>query len=378
MNIDYTEIITAIRKKIDVLMEKIDVSGTEEPNGISIGGKYTAKFTCFFKPGWTYSFYLGMVALMYIHTGESKYIEYLEKAKKTYTYFLWGNKEEIGHDSGFLYSLYAVAMYKLTSDEDYMQLALKAADEIGKRYRFEPRHMQAFYDMRIRGITDDVSQMIVDDMMNMCLLIWAYRQTGHSFYRSVFTNHIETAINYLIRDDYSVRHAYHFDARSGRPITETNVCGYAVGSHWARGTAWMIYGLTKVLQYSGDRERYLSPLEGVASKYLEYTKDYAVPQWDFRLPVGEEFLYDSSAAAITGSAFMEFAKIGVKESISSQAVKTADNAIALLIGKDYFGGDDAEYILKYLNDEGALWGDYFFTELIMKKLYGDKLVDFWI
>ena len=156
MEIDCLNIIETIRKKIDALMEKVDVSGTDEPHGISIGGKYTAKFSCFFQPGWTYSFYLGMVALMYIHTGDSKYIAYLEKAKKTYTDFLWGNKEEIGHDSGFLYSLYAVAMYKLTKDEDYMHLALKAADEIGKRYRFEPRHMQAFYDMRIRGITDDV------------------------------------------------------------------------------------------------------------------------------------------------------------------------------------------------------------------------------
>ena len=343
-----------------------------------MNGKYTAKFSCFFKPGWTYSFYLGMVALMYIHTNDSKYIEYLKKAKKTYTYFLWGNKEEIGHDSGFLYSLYAVAMYKLTGDEDYMHLALKAADEIGKRYRFEPRHVQAFYDMRIRGTTDDESQMIVDDMMNMCLLIWAYKQTGHSFYRSVYMNHIETAINYLIRDDYSVRHAYHFDAHTGRPITEANICGYAVGSHWARGTAWMIYGLTKVLQYSGEKERYLSALEGVAARYLEYTKDYAVPVWDFRLPEGEEIIFDSSAAAITGSAFMEFGSIGVKDSITAKAVETADNAIGLLLEDEYFGGDDVEYILKYQNGEGALWGDYFFTELIMKKLYGDKLIDFWI
>ena len=165
---------------------------------------------------------------------------------------------------------------------------------------------------------------------------------------------------------------------TGKPVCEMNYCGNEIGSYWSRGTAWMIYGLTKVLQYSGDRERYLSPLEGVSAKYLAYTSDYAVPLWDFRLPEGEKILYDSSAAAIAGSAFMEFDALGVKPEIAAQAIQTTDRAIALLRGETYFGSDDVEYILKYQNEEGALWGDYFFTELIMKKLYGNRLVDFWI
>ena len=53
-------------------------------------------------------------------------------------------------------------------------------------------------------------------------------------------------------------------------------------------------------------------------------------------------------------------------------------AIEALSEKEYFGTDDVEYILKYQNEEGALWGDYFFAELLMKKVYGEKLVDFWI
>lgn len=374
----YLELLNIIKNKVDILMERVDPSSDNEPRGISTGGKYTSEFSCFYKPGWTYSFYLGMVALMYVHTNDTKYIEYLEKAERTYTFFLWGNEEEIGHDSGFLYSLYAVAMYKLTGKVVYKHLALKAADEIGKRYRFEARHMQAFYDLRIRGETDRTTHMIVDDMMNMNLLMWAYKTTGHSFYREVYKNHIETAIKYLIRDDYSVRHAYHFDAVSGRALTEANICGYSVGSHWARGTAWMIYGLAKALEFSGDKARYLSALEGVSREYLKNIEDNPVPIWDFRLPADEEQIRDSSAAAITASAFLSFDKVGVNTKITQKAVKTADMAIEELSKNEYFGSEDVEYILKYQNEEGALWGDYFFAELLMKKVYGDKLVDFWI
>lgn len=375
--INYTEILSTVRKKLDAMMEAVNPEEPLEPDGISKNGRYTANLSSFYRPGWTYSFYLGMIALMYLHTKEERYIDYLRGAKKTYTFFLWGNREELGHDCGFLYSLYAVAMYKLTGEEEYKALALKAADELGKRYQFEARHMQAFYDMRIRGITDETSQLIADDMMNMCLLIWAYRETGHSFYRSVFTNHIETAVHYLIRGDYSVRHAYHFDVRTGRPLGEANICGYAVGSHWARGTAWMIYGLTKALQYSGSSERYLSPLEGVSEKYLRLTEQTAVPVWDFRLPKEEYRAQDSSAAAICASAFAEFGKIGVNERLAKKAAASADRAIGELCSK-HLALPDAECILKYRGSEGCLWGDYFFTELLMKKAYGDRLIDFWI
>ena len=92
----------------------------------------------------------------------------------------------------------------------------------------------------------------------------------------------------------------------------------------------------------------------------------------------ERTITDARNTAITASAFLSFEKIGVNTKITQNAVKTADMAIEALSEKEYFGTDDVEYILKYRNEEGALWGDYFFAELLMKKVYGEKLVDFWI
>lgn len=372
------EVLTEIRRKIDILTELVDSSGEFEPRGISAGGKYTAEYSCFYQPGWTYSFLMGMVGYLYWYTHEEKYLRFLEKAKTAYTRFLWGNTAEIGHDSGFLYSLYAVMMYRLTGENVYRELALKAADEVGKRYQFEARHVQSFYDMRLRGITDSVSMLIADDMMNQCLLMWAYGETGHSFYRSVFTNHIQTTVNYLIRDDFSVRHAYHFETKTGKPIGETNICGYAVGSHWSRGTAWIIYGLTKALRFTGEKEKYLALLEGITQKFLQELGNDAVPKWDFRIPGNEPVWYDSSAAAICASAFSEFGLIGVSEKLSERCAKKAEQIFSALAEAPFFGTPEKEYLLCYQNGEGCLWGDYFFCELTMKLLHGKETIDFWI
>lgn len=368
-----------IKKKIDDMMLKIDPEKPFEPRGISKNGKYTDKLVCFYQPGWTYSFYLAVIAYMYLHFKDEKYLDYLKKCKTVYTNYLFDNEAEIGHDTGFLYSLYAVPMYKITGEKIYRILALKAADEIAKRIRIKPGHIQAFYDLRLRGITDEISLMIVDDMMNMCLLMWAYKETGHSFYRDVYKMHIETAVRNLIRDDFSVRHAFHFDVSSGNPVSEMNYCGYSVGSHWARGTSWMIYGLTKVMQLSGENERYRYMLEGVTEKYIDCLDGKNIPVWDFKLPCYAKDRYeDTSAACITASAFMEFDEIGVNKNLTEVTGILTDRLLEELCTEKYLAGDDKEYVLDYGNNEGCLWGDYFFTELLMKKIHKKDTMDFWL
>ncbi len=379
---DYEKILLKIKNKADMLMERVDPTDPMYEACYTIDGKYSDRRVLIYNPeNWTHSFLNGIIAYLYFHFKEEKYLDYLLKQKEIYTTLLFDNEKEISHDVGFMYSLYAVAMYKLTGDSDFKKLALKAADEIGKRYQFKANVVQAFYDMRVRGITDDIALIIVDDMMNMQLLMWAYEETGHSFYRSVYTNHIENSIKTLIRDDYSVRHAYHFDARSGSPLTEMNYCGYSIGTHWARGTAWMIYGLTAVLMHTGANERYFLPLKGVAEKYVSLLGEDFVPVWDFRLPEGAPHMTDTSAAVISASAFVEFGKLNIKDEEKNKHRNVAENTLNSIC-ENYMAEDSAENVINGgqsgNNESGTIWGDYFFTELLMKKLHGDNLPSFWL
>lgn len=370
------EALDLVRKKTDRLMERIDPSQPKEPRGHTEKGRYTDRFETFFQPGWTYSFFTGMVMLMYHYTGEERYLDWLKRAAKPYTDFLFVNEAEIGHDTGFLYSLYAVPMYRATGDPLYRTLALKAADEVGKRYRFASRHIQSFFDLRIRGKQDEISMMIVDDMMNMNLLMWAYKETGHSFYRDVFSGHIETAIKALIRDDFSVRHAYHFDAVTGSMLGEMNYCGYGIGTHWARGTSWMIHGLTRALAQTGEQERYRYMLEGVLQRYLDRTEGDGIPLWDFDDP-SERVNRDTSAAAIVACAIGGFGELSLHEGLKSRSMAYADR-VAETLCADWMAPEEAEHLIDYGDGEGTSWGDYFFTELLVRRAMGEDAPTMWV
>lgn len=376
MNVE--NVVHIIKRKTDLLMSRLDPEEFVQSKPLTENGTYSNRQETFLQPGWTHSFFLANVAYMYLCFKEDKYLDYLKKNSKKYLDFLFHNEAEIGHDTGFLYSLYAVAMYKITGEDLYRQLALKAADEVAKRIRFKPGHIQAFFDLRVRGINDDVSLMIVDDMMNMCLLMWAYGQTGHSFYRDVYESHIATAVRHLIRSDYSVCHAYHFDVHTGNPVCEMNYCGFAVGSHWARGTSWVIYGLLKAFEFTDSKEKYLQPLIGVLGKWFECLNGKLIPIWDFRLPDdASKKCVDTSAAAIVASAFA-----GIDNNSSSyyihKAKEYSHNVLDELCNGKWLCDDNNENILDYGDGTGCLWGDYFFTELVMKEYLKDEFIDFWI
>ena len=372
---------TIVKHKVEELMKKIDPSDHMHEAGSAVNGRYTDKerYSTFYSPRhWTHSFFLGMVAHLYSVYKDEKYLEYLYKAKDVYWKYLTDTGHMVAHDAGFLYSLYAVALYKLTGDAEMRNMALRAADEIGKRYQFNPRIIDAFGDVHEDNHENSVILMIVDDMINMCILMWAYEETHHSFYKQVFMNHIETAVNYLIRDDYSVCHAYHFDNRTGRPICEMNYCGYAIGSHWARGTAWMIFGLTKALEYTGDENRYLPPLIGVCEKYLSELSGSNIPDWDFRAPKDGYVNKDTSAAAIVGCAFSYIKKMNSENVFLKKYAGRANDIFEEL--KAYVADDDSEVILEKTQcgdmETGSLWGDYFFAELMLH--CENKCEDFWI
>ncbi len=379
---NYESILEIVKSKADRLMELIPPSETMIEHPVATEGKYSDRRMDFLEPGqWTHSFLNGIVAYLYYHYKDKKYLDYLLMQEKKYTDLLYNNDKEISHDVGFMYSLYAVALYKLTGEVRFKKLALKAADEIGKRYQFRANVVQSFFDMRIRGITDEIAMIIVDDMMNMQLMMWAYRETGHSFYRSIYENHIENSVINLIRDDYSVCHAYNFDAKSGKPIAEENYCGFAIGSHWARGTSWMIYGLTAAILFTGNNSRYLGPLSGVVRKYINSLGSSLIPLWDFRLDEAEFKRLDTSAAAISASAFAEFGKINIQTDLKIRCNDLSDKVLDTLC-ENYLAPGHHENVLTHgqAGDEetGVIWGDYFFMELIMKKLYGDNHISFWL
>lgn len=275
---------------------------------------------------WTQSFFTGMAYWAYVETKDEQILDWLYGFKQEYSDKVFKTPLETMHDLGFLYIPYAVALYKLTGDEEMKEIGIKAADELAKR--FEPRggYIRAWgrMDYQIPEYVDSKlakdhffmeskGLAIIDCMMNVPLLFWAEEVTGDKFYGRIAEVHADTTMKYFVRDDDTVCHAYRFDEETGEAFGEENYCGYGKGSYWARGTAWAIYGYMCCYKYTG-KEKYLDLCLRLFNRFVKESGG-EIPVWDFRLPQGEAKELDTSAAAIVLAACNQLVKYTDCESV---------------------------------------------------------------
>lgn len=339
------------------------------------------------KDNWLTSFVTGMAPLFYRTERKAEYLVWANRCKKAYHDKVFLTPLESMHDIGFLYIPYSLAMYQLTGDPDHREDALKAADELLKRFDIKGQYIDAW------GRMDDderTGRAIIDCMMNIQLLFWAWKETGHTMYRDVGKAHMDTTIRYFVREDHTVCHSFLFDRNTGGMICEDNTCGYANGSYWSRGTAWMVYGLAMAARYLED-SCYHELAVKLTDKYLEQLSGSNVPIWDFRLPQDQpaatnHFTYvplwdeadpancscnvDTSAAAIIACAMMELDKFEG----AGRYQKIVESTLREL-GERYVNPDPETLgILTHQNGRMhyAVYGDYFFVQALQLFLYGTE------
>ena len=330
--------------------------------------------------GWTRSFLNGAVAYLYYHYREEKYLDYLKRALPVYEQYLYSGWEEAHHDDGFRMSLELVALYRLTGDADVRRLALIAADQFLKRFKLHPGVIQGFFSSRDR----EKAQTIADDMMNIGLLMWAWKETGNTFYYDVFTSHIKVIMRELKRPDQSFCHSFQWSAVTGEKIGELNYCGYSIGSTWSRGQTWVLYGLINALAATGEEGIYLPHIDGLLNLLLSHVQEYPVLKWDLNCLGQETALYDTSATVILLSALYKLKNLPIKGKLGALAAsyeETCEKIWECLL-RDFAAPSFKENILEggQCGDHmtGCVWGDYFAVEALMRRMYGVKLPDFWV
>lgn len=331
----------------------------------------------FFEIGnWTSSFLTGMAVIAWSETKDDYFREQLERLAPVYREKVFEQHMDTMHDLGFLYTLYSVALHKLTGDKSHREVGLRAADLLAGRYYENGGYIRAWGRMDEHG-TDYDGLAIIDCLMNLPLLFWAAEETGDDKYREIAIKHADTTLKHFIREDDSVCHAYRFDPQTGAVVGEANYCGYGVGSHWARGTTWGVYGFALMYRYTQDR-KYLDASLRLARKFIANLDEEVVPVWDFKLPAGETGVRDSSAAAVAVCGFQELEQLGAADEEIS-ATKRA--LLARLCGEDYLDTDEARPgVLKHGQvgpGDAAYtsWGDYYLMEALDRELF--KGETFW-
>ena len=324
---------------------------------------------------WTQSFFTGMALWAYVDTNNKKFLDWVEQYATAYRDKVFGTPMETMHDVGFLYSPYAVMLYKLTGKEEYKEMGVRAADALAMRYIPNGKYIRAWGRMddvipeyvdpelaKDHFFTESKGLAIIDCMMNIPLLFWASEVTGHPFYRNIAISFADTVKKYWVREDWSVMHAYRFDVETGKPLGEENYCGYSKGSYWARGAAWAIYGYAIAYRYTG-KEEYWDTVNHLLDKFMESCKG-EIPPFDFKMDENANYGPDTSAAAITICGILELLKHGEDERLE-RYYESLNKAMQPYI--DY----DLNKMGLLSEQNGchlyAAFGDYYLIESYMKR-----------
>ena len=340
----------------------------------AVDGNYFAHPEGFHEIGnWTSSFFTGMALIAWRETEDEYFLQQTLRLAPIYHVKAFTKDFHSHHDMGFLYSLYSVALYKLTGDRQHRETALAAAEALYQRFNPHGGFIRAWGEL---GTTDQDNMAIIDCMMNLPLLYWAGKESGDPKYREAAIAQADNTLKLFVRPDDTVYHAYRFDLKTGQPGGGDNYCGRSVESHWARGAGWAIYGFALSYHYTGD-PKYLAASGRLAHKFNQLLNGDTMPVWDFMLPAGEKPLRDSSAAAVVVCAYQELENLGVADAL---IIKTIESLLNNLCADEYLNFDEnCPGILKYgqVGSDGPgsaqnaymIWGDYFLMEALDRELH---------
>ena len=306
---------------------------------------------------WTSSFHPGMMCLAAKRTGDAAFLQYKDDYIASFKARL-DDRVGISHDLGFLYTLSAVALYKLTGDEEARALALRAADMLCERYNEKGRYIQAWGEF---NVGTPYVKIIVDTMLNLPLLFWAGETTGEARYTNIATAHAHTCADYLVREDYSSFHTYLMDPATGKAVEGRTHQGFHDNTTWARGQAWVVTGFALAYTYTKE-PRFLEVSRKAAEVFLQNLPADFVPYWDFTFNDHIPDLRDSSAASIFTCGLLELAQYA--DNAEAARDRAAARTIVRSLYDHYFLHDpDRAGVLTdaiYHRDTGAtcvIWGD---------------------
>ena len=100
-------------------------------------------------------------------------------------------------------------------------------------------------------------------MMNLELLIWAFKETKDSSFYKVAVKHSDVTLKNHFRPDYTSYHVLVYDSTSGKLVNRITAQGYSDNSMWARGNSWGVYGYTMMYRETG-LERYRKMAQSTA------------------------------------------------------------------------------------------------------------------
>lgn len=320
---------------------------------------------------WTSGFVPGSLWYLFEATGEAKW----KAAAIDYTARTAPAKfDKSQHDLGFMLGSGYGHGWRLTKDPAYRDALLAGATTLITRYNPKVGSIQSW---DLWKNSNWAFPVIIDNMMNLELLMWAARAANEPRYREIAIAHADTTLKNHFRPDGSSYHLVDYDPQHGGIRGRVTVQGYADSSSWARGQAWGLYGYTMMYRET-RKEEYLRQARKIAAFFMQHPRLPAdkVPYWDFDDPAIPNAPRDSSAAAIASSALLELASLSDKDS-ARRYRDFAESQLRSLASPAYLAapGENGGFLLKHAVghkpagkeiDVPLNYADYYFLEALLR------------
>ncbi|UCH10258.1 MAG: glycoside hydrolase family 88 protein [Fidelibacterota bacterium] len=333
---------------------------TEYPRSTLEDGSWSVKSSS----SWTSGFFPGCLWYMFQWTGDSLWYRWARR----WTAGLRDEQYDTGtHDVGFKVFCSYGNGYRLTRESGYDEVILRAAQSLATRYNSTVGCTRSWNNRTF--------PVIIDNMMNLELLLWASKNGGEASWYDMAVSHALRTMEDHVRMDGSTYQIVDYNPTTGDIIQKETAQGYSVESTWARGQSWGLYGFTMAYRETGD-DRFLETAQGLADYVVHNLPDDYVPYWDYQAPDLPNEEKDASAAAIAASALLELSTLATGEQDQLAYRAAAENILASLCSPAYLAeGTNSHGILLHgvgnhnkdtEVDVSLIYANYYFIEALLR------------
>ena len=227
--------------------------------------------------GWVCGFFPGTLWELYEHYPDNARLRgYAEE----FTARVFPAKDMTStHDLGFMVFCSSGNAWRLTGDTKYRDVILAASQSLATRYNEKTGVIMSWNPNKVWKYP-----VIIDNMMNLEMLMWAGRETGDSSLVNIALSHAETTLRNHFREDGSSWHVVSYNPETGDVELRQTHQGYSDDSAWARGQAWGLYGYTMMYRLTG-RQEFLDQARKIAVFIADNPNlpEDGIPYWDFDL-----------------------------------------------------------------------------------------------
>jgi unsaturated chondroitin disaccharide hydrolase len=260
------------------------------PDGHPDEGQWRVKDT----NHWTSGFFPGALLWMYRLTCETPW---LNLAKRWMTQALAARASiTTHHNHHYQVGISFGPVCELTGDEQACEVVRTAAASLASRFN------ETIGMVRSRDWGPWEWPVVADSAPSTALLTRGAALGGPVEWTDLALSHWKRLRKDFIRENGSSFHLVDYDPADGSVIFKGTDQGYADGSTWGRGHAWLMRGFADCYASTRDRSCLDAERKVALQYYVKHIIDYGRPPWDFDAPDGYS-QPDTSAAAIAGTSF---------------------------------------------------------------------------